>query len=628
MHAQRLVTLITRELSLAQRLAELGSVREFLRDGEGAAATFADLERFRAAFADGSAFLIAHASGDYYFSDSPAAPGPLRPRYTLRRDEPKDAWYYATIAGGRPYALNVNVDETLRVTKVWFNVLVHDGDGGRILGLAGTGLDLTRFLADFVATGEAGATSLIVNGDGVILAHPDPALIEYSALTKASPQRTLQRLVAREDDRAALARTLAELRADPAASRTLEIEFDGRRRIVGAAFVPQLDWYVLSAIDTDAAQVIDENLLWPLALAALALLVLFAAGVSVGANRLILQPLVGLTESARRLAAGDYGLRLHSGRQDELGELTRVFDGMARQIDAHTRELEARVAERTRDLAAARDRIAEAHRQIQDSIRYASLIQHAMLPQEALARALPGAHCVLWQPRDTVGGDLYLFRHDDDGFLLGLIDCAGHGVPGAFMTMIAHAAFDLAVHELGIADPAALLARMDTAIRSLLPEAIAGRQLATNMDAGLCHVDVANGVLRFAGAHLDLYRCVGGRCERIRGGRRSLGERRRGAHPNPTHENQIMPAAGDATYYLSTDGFLDQAGGQHGFGFGASRFAELLATLAAQPMPAQAEALLHTLREHQGPRAQRDDVAVLGFCVPARAASPGQVSGE
>ena len=621
LQAQKLVTLITRELSLSQRLAELGSVQGFLREGDAAAATFADLERFRAAFADGSAFLIAHATGDYYFSDAPAAPGPLAPRYALKRDEPKDAWYFATIAGGQPYALNVNVDETLRVTKVWFNVLVRDS-AGEVLGLAGTGLDLTRFLAEFAASRDAGVTSLIVNGDGVILAHPDPALIEYAALTKASPQRTLHRLVAREDDRRALARSFEELRRDAATSRTLEIEYDGVRRIVGAAYVPQLDWYVLSAVDTGAAHVIDEAVLWPLALAALALLVLFAAGVSVGANRLILQPLMGLTDSARRLASGDYSLRLHSDRHDELGELTRVFDGMARQIDAHTRELEGRVAERTRDLAAARDRIAAAHRQIQDSIRYASLIQHAMLPQAALARALPDTHCVLWQPRDTVGGDLYLFREDNEGFLVGVIDCAGHGVPGAFMTMIAHAAFDLAVHERGLADPAALLARMDEAIRTLLPEETAGRRLATNMDAALCHVDLAHGRLRFAGAHLDLFRCADGRCERIRGHRRSLGERRRS-----NYENHVMPADAGATYYLSTDGLLDQAGGEQGFGFGVTRFAEVLATLATQPMPTQAEILLRTLRAYQGQRGQRDDIAVLGFCIPAKADAPGQVSG-
>lgn len=609
LQAQKLVTPITRELSLSQRLAELESVRAFLRDGRDPATAFADLERFRAAFADGSVFLIAHASGHYRFSDGADPAAMAQPSYTLDPAAAKDAWYYATVRAGEPYALNVNVDDALHVTKVWFNVLVRDGDG-RPLGLTGTGLDLTRFLAEFVATGEAGVTSLIVDGDGAILAHPDPTRIEYAALTKAAPQRTLHRLVARDDDRAALERTLAGLRAT-GGSASLELELDGAPRIVGAAYVPDLDWYVLSAVDVGAARVIDEAALRPLALGGFALLVLFAFGVSMGVDRLILRPLVALTESARRLARGDYALRLSSARNDELGELTRVFDRMAQQIDAHTRELEGRVADRTRDLEAARDRISAAHRQIQDSIRYAGLIQNAMLPQRALAQALPDDHFALWQPRDTVGGDLYLFREGDGEFLVGVVDCAGHGVPGAFMTMIAHAAFDLAVQELGLGDPAALLARMDATVRALLPDEAVGRHLATNMDAALCHVELAAARVTFAGAHLDLFRGAAGHCEAIRGSRRSLGERRRGRYANV-----VLADAADATYYLTTDGFLDQAGGGAGFGFGASRFAALLASVADEPMAAQLDALRRALHAHQGARAQRDDIAVLGFRLP------------
>lgn len=620
LQAQKLVTPITRELALSQRLAELESVRAFLRDGRNATTAFADLERFRAAFDDGSVFLIAHRSGHYHFSDRADSAAAARPSYTLDPASAKDAWYYATVRGGRPYALNVNVDDALRVTKVWFNVLVRDTDGAP-LGLAGTGLDLTRFLAEFT-TAEKGVTSLIVDRNGAIVAHPDPALIEYAALTKAAPQRTLQRLVGRDDDRAALERAFAALRAN-GGSTALEIGFDGASRIVGAARVPDLDWYVLSAVDVGAANVIDEAALLPLVLGALALIVLFAAGASMGVDRLVLRPLVALTESARRLATGDYALRLKSSRNDELGELARVFDGMAQQIDAHTRELEGRVAERTRDLEAARDRVTAAHRQIQDSIRYAGLIQNAMLPQRALAQALHDDHFALWQPRDTVGGDLYLFREDDGGFLVGVVDCAGHGVPGAFMTMIAHAAFDLAVQELGLGDPAALLARMDATVRKLLPDEAVGRHLATNMDAALCHVELATARVTFAGAHLDLFRCAAGRCERIRGGRRSLGERRRGAYANT-----VLTDETGATYYLTTDGLLDQAGGPAGFGFGAGRFAALLARLADLPPPAQLEALRRALHEHQGERAQRDDLAVLGFRIPRPAVAPGTTHTE
>lgn len=191
------------------------------------------------------------------------------------------------------------------------------------------------------------------------------------------------------------------------------------------------------------------------------------------------------------------------------------------------------------------------------------------------------------------------------------------------MTMIAHAAFDLAVQEQGLADPAALLARIDATIRILLPDDEIGRSLATNMDAALCRVEPATGRVTFAGAHIDLFRCSGGRCERVRGNRRSLGERRRAEY-----SNAVLTDEPGATYYLTTDGFLDQAGGSDGFGFGPTRFASLLARVADQPMPAQLEALRHGLHEYQGARAQRDDIAVLGFRIPRPALKPGTTHTE
>lgn len=616
LQAQRLVTVINRELSLAQRLADLESIRRFLAGGRDRAAAFADLDRFRQAFADHSAFLIDNGSGNYYFDDGSASAGPLRASYTLVRDDPKDAWYFATIADPRPYAVNVNVDDKLKLTKVWFNVPVRDG--GRVLGMAGTGLDLTRFLAQFVATVDTGVTNFIIDRGGVIQAHPDRKLIEYASLTKANPERTVFRMVDRKDEREALRRVLDAEHGANATGATLTLHLAGVPRTLGVAYIPELDWFAIAAVDLDAASVLDETMAWRIALVAVVLLLLFAAAVTLGVDRLVLRPLVGLTGSARRIAAGDYRQELRSSRHDELGELTRVFDGMAQRIRTHTEELEQRVAERTRDLAEARDRIAAAHHQIQDSIRYASRIQAAMLPVRELEEVLGADHFVLWQPRDVVGGDCYVFRAGDGEFIAGLIDCAGHGVPGAIMTMIAHAAFDLALHEHGMADPAALLARMDAAARALLPAAPGLQRLATNMDVGLCHVDLASGRIRFAGAHMALYRCDGTRCEEIPGGRRSLGERR-AAH----YYNIALDAVPGATYYLSTDGFLDQAGGDKGYGFGTRRFTALLAEASALPMEEQARMLRRRLAEHQGERPQRDDIAVLGFRIPRRTTTSG-----
>jgi len=623
LQAQKLTTLLTRELSLSQRLAELGSIQRFLREGTGADAAFADLEQFRRAFVDQSVFLIVDASGDYYFSDGKEPLDVARPSYRLSAEAAKDQWYFATLREGRPFALNVNVDYELEVTKVWFNVLVRENDGERVLGLAGTGLDLRRFLAEFAASNSSGVTNFIIDGKGAILAHPDPALIEFAALTKAEPERTLQRLVDSDAEREGLRDRLAALRAAPRDGATHALHLQGAPRILGIAYIPELDWYTVTAVDLGAASVIDERLVWSIGAGGLVLLLVFATAVTFGVDRFILRPLQQLTDSTRRIAAGDYGQRLASPRRDELGELTRAFDGMAREVQSYTGELERRVAQRTRDLEEARDRIAAAHRQIQDSIRYASLIQEAMLPRRDLALHFPAHHFVLWQPRDMVGGDCFVLRAAEGGLLLGVIDCAGHGVPGAIMTMVAHAAFDIAVQEVGLADPATVLRRMDAAARALLPTLDLDQPLATNMDVGLCHLDATRGRLTFAGARMSLFRCGGERCEEIAGGRRSLGERRE-AH----WENVVLAAEPGHTYYLATDGFLDQGGGAHGYGYGKRRFAALLGETAALPVADQEAALRRALDEYRGARPQRDDITVLGFRIPDRTTPAGPLSGD
>lgn len=207
-----------------------------------------------------------------------------------------------------------------------------------------------------------------------------------------------------------------------------------------------------------------------------------------------------------------------------------------------------------------------------------------------------------------VGGDFYVYREQADGYLIGVVDCAGHGVPGALMTMLARAAIDHAIEAVGSRDPAAILDETDQAMRSMLSQEQIPQALATNMDAGLVWVDRRRGQLAFAGAKISLYASDGEEVQELKGARRAIGDKRRG-----DYHNIEVPLAPGWTFYLSTDGFLDQAGGEHGFGFGSRRFADMLRDHARQPLPEQAEAFVATLAEYQGEHPQRDDITILSF---------------
>lgn len=608
---QRVLGLIERELALSQRLAESELVRQWLPDEQNPAKKaimFREAEGYRRAFADHNYFLISALSRHYYYHLGDGKEGPAdQPRYTLNPQDPKDAWFFATLKSPRAYEINVNPDEKLKVTKVWFNVLVRN-EAGKVLGLAGTGFDLSRFLGDFVAAREKGVVTMVVNRQGVIQAHPDPTLIEFSTLTKDRPDHTLDQLLGPTTDLTALHAAMGELAEHPTETRVLSVPREGDPRLLALAYIPALDWYVVTTVDLAASNVLDNRYVVGASVGVVMLLLFLLVLVLVGVNEMVLLPLARLSESVQAVARGSYEVHLDSPRDDELGELSRAFAAMAAQVKDHTGQLEARVAERTRALEDAHARMADTHRKLTDSIRYASLIQSAILPDRRLAETFQGDYFVLWQPRDVVGGDFYLYRSDADGCLFGVVDCAGHGVPGAFMTMIAHAALDVAMGQVGWHDPAALLARTDAVVRAMLPQEGRLGQLATNMDMGLCYVNLRTQSLVFAGARLSLLGCLAGACQELRGSRRGVNDRKPGQF-----ENQRMPLLPGQTFYMVTDGILDQSGGDQGFGFGQRRLLAWLQDHGQLSLAEQKQALQAHLEDYRGPLPQRDDITVLAF---------------
>jgi sigma-B regulation protein RsbU (phosphoserine phosphatase) len=377
---------------------------------------------------------------------------------------------------------------------------------------------------------------------------------------------------------------------------------------MSVAHVPELDWYIVTAVDPSAAQVVDTHWLWAALVCIVLLMAALMAAFGYGVERLVLRPIRRLQQSARAVADGNYKVVLPQRGNDEIADLSRAFNDMAARISAHTATLEDRVRERTIELEAANRAMAIAQKNLGASIDYASLIQRAILPDRQLTHSLGEHHFVLWRPRDVVGGDFYIFRPDGDNCLLGIMDCAGHGVPGALMTMLARAAIDTAIQETGPADPALILARCDGAMRGMLEEAHLPRALATSADAGLVYVDRARRRLVFSGARLSLYVSDGTRVYEHKGARRSLLDKRQGIFTNLE-----LPLDPGHTFYLVTDGFLDQAGGDRGYGFGNDRFRDMLAEHAAQPLADQPELFTRTLAAYQGNHPQRDDITMLSF---------------
>ncbi|RYG70738.1 HAMP domain-containing protein [bacterium] len=608
---QRILAPVQRELVLSQRLADSEVTRQWMLDENNPAKRklfFAESERYRQFFEDKSVSMVVRKSKHYYFNDN-KKPFSDQARFTLSEKVPADKWFFSTMRSKEAFNINVELDVALKLTKVWFNVPVIDTRNGDRIGNAGTGLDLTTFLNRFISKREQGVTPIILNRDGAIQAHPDRRLIDFASINdKGAQHSTIYRLIRNVNEQDAVRAAILAAEEDSDSLPQFWVNLDGKRQLCAVAYIPELKWFVLSAVDVRAAQVIDSSLLLPLLVGAIALLAVLVVAITIAVNRILLAPLLKLTNSARQVAGGNYAVELPHAGGDEMGELTRAFGSMAAQVRSHTDELEGKVEERTRELTTVNQQMASASKQIGDSIQAASLIQNAILPNLEMLQTLSDQHFVMWRPRDVVGGDFYVFRTMPGGCLIGVVDCAGHGVPGAFMTMIAYAALNVSIDNLGPNDPAALLTDMDRRLRAMLHNDPAHSQVATNMDAGLAYVDFESRLVHFSGAKVSLYWCDGEEVGEARGDRHAIGGKR-----IPSFTNKEMPLDANTTFYLTTDGLLDQAGGPKGYSFGQTRFAELLRRQAGRSLAEQRAAFDAELASYQGDLLQRDDITVLSF---------------
>jgi serine phosphatase RsbU (regulator of sigma subunit) len=330
------------------------------------------------------------------------------------------------------------------------------------------------------------------------------------------------------------------------------------------------------------------------------LAVLLAIGVTISyriVSLRVVEPLGRLVREAYAIASGDSGELLSLRGSDEIGRLTDAFNHvLTRQRQAY-------------DLVdQAHQRLVDVTKQVDDSIQYAALLQKSILPDRQLKEKFGNDHFVLWQPRDTVGGDYYVFHDEGGRCLAGVADCAGHGVSGAMMTMLARAGIDRSIQLKGIESPAAVLHATNEGMHSILNEAQISRAIATTMDAGLVFLDSSSRILRFAGAKISLYWSDGATVDFIKGDNRPLWDRRRGEY-----RDHLLPLREGLTYYLTTDGFLDQAGGEHGFGLGSERFSQWILEHASKSLAEQHRAFSTALDAFKGDYPQRDDITMLSF---------------
>jgi serine phosphatase RsbU (regulator of sigma subunit) len=321
-------------------------------------------------------------------------------------------------------------------------------------------------------------------------------------------------------------------------------------------------------------------------------------------------------------------------RQAQEAALQKSIEN-AKLIEQQRDELEIKVLERTAELLEKNEEITQQHEEmrviaeqledqhsilselfadVQASINYAKRIQNAILPKKDLLSKFFSDYFIIYYPRDIVSGDFYwatqIRNEKNTKNIFILADCTGHGVPGAFMSLIGANLFHSVINEKGISNPSEILSKVDIALRLLLKRE--SNENLDGMDVAAIAIDREGTRLTFSGAKRPLIYFRKGQIFEIKGDAKSIGGHAK--EKADFSQNEIEIVAGDK-FYLFTDGYPDQMCADTGRKFLIKNFRNLLQEIHTLPFSEQKEQLEAIFDRRKGENRQTDDVLVVGFAV-------------
>lgn len=288
-------------------------------------------------------------------------------------------------------------------------------------------------------------------------------------------------------------------------------------------------------------------------------------------------------------------------RTDEIGQVGKSFE-LSRQALQHSFQL---IQDNNKELE-------QINTLVRSSINYASRIQRSFLPEPDMLDRFTDDAFVIWKPKDVIGGDCYWIDKTEKGFFVAIIDCTGHGVPGALMTFVVISILDrLLSQQRHLDDPAVLLSQMNRLVKETLGQYDETSESNDGMDGAFCYVDLENKQLTFAGANTPLLYVEDNHMHHIKPDKHSIGY----VHSDLdlTFTNQTLQLKEGMRFYLTTDGIIDQIGGSKRIAFGKKRLMEIIFDNHQKPMHEQQAIILEKYNHYKGDESQRDDNTMIAF---------------
>ncbi len=281
-------------------------------------------------------------------------------------------------------------------------------------------------------------------------------------------------------------------------------------------------------------------------------------------------------------------------------------------VQYSTRRLKVIINQATAEIQEQKNDIEHKNEEIVSSIRYAQRIQEAVIPnKKQMLKAFPD-HFVLWKPRDIVSGDYYWMMEKEGKQIIAAADCTGHGVPGAFMSIMGISFLNEIANNPIVQTAASALDLLRQSVITSLNQEGSETNTKDGMDMSICVYDFENMTMEFAGAYNPMYMIRDGELSTIKADRMPIGIHDR--DKNPFTNIKFNMHKGDI-YYILSDGYIDQFGGPKGKKFMTKRFKQLILDIHKKPMAEQNEILWQNILDWRGDIDQLDDIIVIGIRV-------------
>lgn len=370
--------------------------------------------------------------------------------------------------------------------------------------------------------------------------------------------------------------------------------------------IQDMHWVIMSEIDRDEAfsHVYDLRRNIIVIFIGLLISIIFA---SFFISKKITKPIKVLTGKAQELASGNLDVEIESDSMDEIGQLASSFSNMQSSIHDLVHNLEDKVQERTQELSQQKEILQEKNQEILDSINYALRLQKAIIPTAAKVKsALPNSF-VYFKPKDIVSGDFYWMNELENKVLIAAIDCTGHGVPGAMVSVVGANGLNRCVKEFNLKEPAAILDKLTDLVKETFESG--EDKVKDGMDGALISIDLKNKSIEYAGANNPLWIIKEeGELIEIKANKQPIGDF---DFRKPFENHQIQLSTGDQVYIFS-DGYVDQFGGPKGKKLKYKTLKTHLESNRHLSMDEQLVLLDQTFEKWKGNLEQLDDVCVIG----------------